>query len=103
MTDATPETLLSDPGLTPGTLADRVAGLQAEALLDLRAYEEQHGHRAFVLALLDKLLPHDAAPDAGGVPDGQPQLSPDSQASPAAPPPHGVPFQPAQPKGDRPA
>ncbi|MEY9211345.1 hypothetical protein NI17_010825 [Thermobifida halotolerans] len=96
-----------------GTLQHRIRSLSEEQLRELVAYEEAHAQRTPVLELLNQRIrslqeggrpssgdqsatPETAPPASGGSPVGEASQSPSSN-----PPPHGVPAQPARPKGDR--
>jgi hypothetical protein len=95
-----------------GSLGHRVRSLEAEELDVLRRYEEAHAKRPLVLQILDHRLLDlaegqrpsggDASapaaetappPSAGGA------VSPQTSGPPQNPPSHGVPTNPAQPRG----
>ncbi|GAB3212767.1 hypothetical protein ACQEU5_23260 [Marinactinospora thermotolerans] len=96
-----------------GTLQHRVRSLTQEQMRDLIAYEEAHGARTPVLEMLRQRLSsleegavpsqgdQQNLPEAPPAPSGGSAVGEASDRPPAAAPPHGVPAQPARPKGDR--
>ncbi|GIG30441.1 hypothetical protein [Cellulomonas marina] len=98
--------------LPVGSLGHRIRSLEADELAVLVAYEQEHGARVPVLAVLDARLQELAdgaepsAGDAAGLaPEQAPPPSGGSPASPATvgppqnPPSHGDPTNPSQPRG----
>lgn len=99
--------------LSPQSLQHRIRSLEAEEVDALLAYELEHGNRLPVLMVLRSRLDELAAgaEPTGGNPDAVPsdtpssraggtgQVSPDTAATPGAPPAHGVPFN--SPPGTR--
>ncbi|MEE2038051.1 hypothetical protein Q8791_12575 [Nocardiopsis sp. CT-R113] len=99
-------------GLPIASLQHRVRSLDEEQMRQLIGYEEEHAKRVGVLEILRNRLreleagaepsggsqrfqPERPGPPAGGSPVGEATAAPQ-----ASPPPHGVPAQPAKPKGD---
>ncbi|QBI54513.1 hypothetical protein [Streptomonospora litoralis] len=99
-------------GLPIGTLQHRVRALTLEQMRDLIDYESGHADRTNVLAILRSRLDEleNGAEPSGGdqtfhpetpeAPRGGSDVSSRGQAPHGNPPPHGVPAQPAEPKGD---
>jgi hypothetical protein len=99
-------------GLPIATLQHRVRSLDAEQMRRLIAYEEAHADRTGVLEILKNRLHglEEGAEPSGGSQQFQPErpgpaaggspVNTDTVAPQASPPPHGVPAQPAKPKGD---
>ncbi|MFD0774551.1 hypothetical protein ACFQZ2_11500 [Streptomonospora algeriensis] len=101
-------------GLPIGSIQHRVRALTQEQMRELIAYEEQHADRPNVLEILTSRLTeleNGAEPTEGDqrfqpetpqAPAGGSRVSTGGQAPVGNPPPHGVPSQPAKPKGDNP-
>ncbi|MDT0302545.1 hypothetical protein [Streptomonospora wellingtoniae] len=101
-------------GLPVGTLQHRVRALTQEQMRDLIGYEAAHADRPQVLEILRSRLREleNGAEPTGGDQDFHPEtpqaarggsrVGTGGQAPPGNPPPHGVPAQPAKPKGDNP-
>ncbi|MBV2364455.1 hypothetical protein ACFPZ0_18150 [Streptomonospora nanhaiensis] len=99
-------------GLPVATLRHRVRSLTTEQMRDLIAYESSHGNRFQVLEILKSRLAELEAgarpsggdqefqPETPDAPRGGSAVSPGGQGPAGNPPPHGVPAQPARPKGD---
>ncbi|EID52438.1 hypothetical protein [Saccharomonospora xinjiangensis] len=94
-------------------LRDRIRSLTADQLERLLAYEREHADRTPVVtvmrARLDQLArgatpsegQHDVRPEQAGDTAHGSVVGEDTSGAPVFPPPHGVPAQPARPKGDR--
>lgn len=101
--------------LTVGALAGRIRSLDAEQLAQVLAFEEAHGRRMPVLQVLRRRM---TALQAGAQPTGRGSravdvteadltaapapaggVSPATTGDPVNPPSHGVPTNPAQPRG----
>jgi hypothetical protein len=94
-------------------LGHRIRSLTADELRQLLEYEREHANRPAAMQIFEARLAEleaGEAPSPGGrqdgpewpgPPSGRPPVSPATTAPPANPPPHGVPAQPARPKGDR--
>lgn len=99
-------------GLPIGTLQHRVRSLDTEQMRQLIGYEESHAERTGVLEILRNRLQQleegaqpsegsqDFQPERPGPPTGGSPVSADTAAPASSPPPHGVPNQPAKPKGN---
>jgi hypothetical protein len=95
------------------SLAARIRSLTAEEIGQLLAYERAHANRLPAIEAMEHRLAELAAgaqptpgheqwgPDYPPPPHGDSPVRPQTAAPPASPPPHGVPAQPARPKGDR--
>jgi hypothetical protein len=95
------------------SLAQRIRSLTAEEIGQLLAYERAHANRLPAIEVMEHRLAELAAgaqptpgreqsgPDYPPPPHGGSPVKPQSAAPPASPPPHGVPAQPARPKGNR--
>ncbi|MUL40476.1 hypothetical protein FZ103_04660 [Streptomonospora sp. PA3] len=101
-------------GLPVGTLQHRVRALTQEQMRELIDYESAHANRPNVLEILNgrlRELENGAEPSGGDqsfqpetpqAPRGGSEVSPGGQGPEGNAPPHGVPAQPAKPKGDNP-
>ena len=99
--------------LPVSAVGQRIRSLPADDVIALLEYEGAHAARPAVLeimrARLDELRAGaqpsggtgQGGPDRPGPASATPAARPETTAPPASPPPHGVPSQPAQPKGDR--
>ena len=112
MSDENTPPLPGYEGMQLGMLRHRIRSLQEEELRRLIAYEREHAARTGVLEVLTTRLEaleqgaepsegdQDFQPEAAPPPDGGSPVGPASAAPQSNPPPHGVPAQPARPKGD---
>jgi hypothetical protein len=99
--------------LPVSAVAQRIRSLPADDLIALLQYEGAHAARPAVLEIMRARLEElraGAQPSGGTGQDGPdrpapasatPAVRPETTAPPASPPPHGVPSQPARPKGNR--
>lgn len=95
------------------SLAQRIRSLTADEINQLLAYEREHANRPAAIKIFQNRLAELAAgesPTAGRQQSGpdwpEPpargsQVRPETAGPPVFPPPHGVPAQPAKPKGNR--
>ncbi|GAA3736406.1 hypothetical protein HDA32_001370 [Spinactinospora alkalitolerans] len=100
--------------LPMGTLQHRVRSLSEEQMRELIGYEEAHGKRTPVLEMLEQRLTQltegarpspgsqENRPETPPAPQGGSSVSGGGVSPPTSAPPHGVPAQPARPKGDDP-
>lgn len=98
--------------LPTGSLEGRIRSLTADQLQTLRTYEAEHANRPLVLRIIDARAdqlangaeptggtPDDEHPEIGRTPEPPAQAGPETAGPPINPPSHGVPTNPAQPRG----
>jgi hypothetical protein len=95
------------------SLAQRIRALTAGEITQLMRYEQDHANRPAAVQVFEARLGELAAgqsptqgrgqsgPDWPEPPSGGSPVRPETAGAPGSAPPHGVPAQPAQPKGDR--
>jgi hypothetical protein len=99
--------------LPTGSIESRIRTLGQRGVRDLLDHERQHANRVLVVRILEQRLvaldtgqtepsggdPTGPAPETQAGPPGGSKASPASQGPPQNPPSHGVPTNPAQPRG----